>query len=615
VSVPSEGGDLPPSPADVQVTRCATLVDEWVRAGVRHAVVCPGSRSTPLVLALAADGRVTIHVRLDERSAGFVALGIGLATARPAVVCVTSGTAAAELHPAVVEAHHARVPLLLGTADRPPELHDVGAPQTIDQTDLYGRALRWRVDLGPAQWEERGAWRSLGSRAVLEATAAPAGPGPVQVNLPAREPLVGTAAPLPPGRAAGSPWHQVAPGPGGSAPRWGRATPPGPDGAAPAPEWWRRRGIILAGAGSGDPAAVLRLADALGWPVVADPRSGCRLARPGVVAAADALLRDGEFAARARPDVVVRLGEPWVSKVVGAWIEEATVAGATQVVVDPHGWWPDPGRSAHVLVRADPSGWCRAVADEVAGPTVAADGDGGGRSAPSPLRSLWADAEAAAQAAIDDWMGANPGATEPGVARSLVRLLAGPAVPAATLVVSSSMPVRDVECYAAPAPVPPRVLANRGASGIDGVVSTAVGVAVGEGRSVALVGDLAFLHDLTALVRPAGFAATCVVVVVDNGGGGIFSFLPVAGALDADGFDRLFAAPQDVAVADAARGLGAKVDEVDDLSGLERAVSAGLRRPGLSVVRAVVGDRATNVAQHGELDAAVVARLRALSLV
>ncbi len=190
---------------DVAATFCATLVDEWARAGLTDAVVSPGSRSTPMALALAADDRLRLHVFVDERSAAFFALGIGLRTGAPALTLTTSGTAAAELHPAVIEAHHAGIPLLAVTADRPPEAHGVGAPQTIEQGDLYGRAVRWRADPGVPDPAASPSWRSLAARAVAEARGAGGRPGPVHLNLAFREPLVGRPGPLPPGRVGARP--------------------------------------------------------------------------------------------------------------------------------------------------------------------------------------------------------------------------------------------------------------------------------------------------------------------------------------------------------------------------------------------------------------------------
>ena len=293
----------------VQATFSATLVDEWARLGVTDAVVCPGSRSTPLALPLA--DRLRIHVRLDERSAGFFALGLAMASGRPTVVCVTSGTAAAELHPAVVEAHHARVPLIVCTADRPPELHDTGAPQTIDQRGLYGSATRWTSLPGVATEGQEATWRPLAARAFAEATDGPSGPGPVHLNLEFREPLIGAATALP----AGSGPVVVPCGGSGPASSTHAALEP-----------LQGRGIIIAGrAGSQPPefAGVLALADRLGWPVLADPLSGGRV--EGTIAAADAIVRTEP----PLPECVVLLGAPWLSRALGTYVADAARARCT----------------------------------------------------------------------------------------------------------------------------------------------------------------------------------------------------------------------------------------------------------------------------------------------
>ena len=582
---------------DRQAAFAATLVDEWVRAGVRHAVVCPGSRSTPLALAVAAEPRLTLSVRLDERSAGFTALGVGMATGRPAVVVVTSGTAAAELHASVVEADLARIPMLVCTADRPPELRDVGAPQTIDQHRLYGSATRWFADPGVADEGSRWSWRSLGSRAVAEAVAGPAGPGPVHLNLPFREPLLGDPAVggVPEGRDDGGPWHRV-----------DRAVPlPAPGlveelvtsgGFAPG-----TRGLIVAGAGCGDPDAVLALAEALWWPVLADPRSGLRSRTAGAVAAAEGILRSTGFAATHRPDVVLRLGGRWASKVVTAFL-----ADLPSVVVEPYGW-TDPERAAGRVVRCDPTAFCRAITDAVATP-------GGGRSdRDAPWPSEWQARQGRADQAIWSELhffdtGAEPALTEPALTEPALahRLFQG--MPAGgTLVVSSSMPVRDVEAFGSPRLDPPRVLANRGANGIDGVVSTALGVALATGPTVAFVGDLAFLHDVSALVGPVGDRPALTVIVADNGGGGIFSFLPQADKLPPDRFERLFATPQSADPAAVARGLGWDVVEIDG-AGWSAALDAALAPvEGGRVVVVRLPDRVANVAAHDRVNAAIEA--------
>lgn len=561
----------------------ATLVDEWVRGGLTDAVVAPGSRSTPLAVALVADARVRVHVVLDERSAGFFAVGIALASGRPAVVLTTSGTAAAELHPAVVEAHHARVPVLVCTADRPPDLHHVGAPQTVVQEGLYGSAVRWAHAPGVPHESSLPAWRSVAARALLEATAGPAGPGPVHLNLAFREPLVGDPDGAVDGRPAGQPWHAVAAVPAG---------PPPPDVVA-ALAASGSRGLVVAGAGAGEPEVVHDLAAALGWPVVADPRSGCRLSDASTVAAADALLRIPTFAAAHRPDLVLRLGAPWASRVVGEWIAGLDVP---QFLVDPHGAWLDPGRSATTVVVADPTALAAAVA-----------GDAGVRPAPSDWLASWAAAEAAAQNAVDRVVAAHRDPTEPAVARAVVD-----AVPlGGTLVVSSSMPVRDVEWYGRPR-AGLRVLSNRGANGIDGVLSTALGAAAaGPGPTVALVGDLAFLHDTNGLLIPPGTASgvDATVVVVDNDGGGIFSFLPQARVLPADRFERLLGTPHGLDLCQVARAHGADAvaaASVDDVSAAVR------NRPERVRVVVVRTDRAANVAVHDEIHRAVADAVAAL---
>ncbi len=577
-----------------QATFCRTVVDEWARAGVRHAVVCPGSRSTPLALALAADSRLAVHVHLDERSAGFLALGIGMASGHPAVLLTTSGTAAAEVHAAVVEAHQARVPLLVCTADRPGELHHVGAPQTIEQVGLYGGAVRFAVDVGVPDEAAAGSWRSLGARLVAESVASPLGPGPVQMNVAFRDPLDAEGGEPPPGRESGVPWHGVVPP---------RRVVAGPLSGLLGPA---RRPLLVVGARGGSPQAVLELAARSGWPVLADPRSGCRdrSAGPGatVVAAADSLLRVPAFATAHRPDLVVRLGESWASKVVSGFLAEAAAGGATGLLADPFSEWRDPGREVGTVLRADPDEVVEALAClPPADPAWSAS---------------WAAAEMAAQAAISDFLDERfreGELTEPFVARRL----AGTAG-RSTLVVSSSMPVRDLEWFAAPAAGFPRVLANRGANGIDGVVSTTLGVALseaaaGRGGVVGLVGDLAFLHDLTALLQGGAGSplAAAGLVVVDNAGGGIFSHLPQARTLPEPTFERLFATPQAADPLALARAAGWEASEATSpsdldalLPGLLETVAAG--RPAVLVCRT---DRRRSAAVHDGLVRAVEAAL------
>ncbi|MCI3949152.1 MAG: hypothetical protein K0R11_1086 [Acidimicrobiales bacterium] len=555
------------TPGEAQATFAATLVDEWVRSGVRHAVVSPGSRSTPLAVALDADDRIAVHVFLDERSASFCAVGIGRATGVPAVVVTTSGTAAAECHAAVLEASHGGVPLLVCTADRPPELQGVGAPQTVDQVGLYGRAVRWAAEPGVPDPVTAGTWRSLATRAVAEATGTR--PGPVHLDLAFRDPLVGEPGPLPPGRDDGAPWHRV----------WPLRRPGTTEAVA---EGLRApRGVVVAGAGA-PPAGVARLAEATGWPVLADPLSGCRL--PGAVAAFDSVLRVRAVAEAHRPDVVVRVGAMPASKVMGEWLAGS---GARVVLVERAGAFLDPERLAAEVVP----GGAAVLADLARRLEGVADPAWG---------ASWARAEAAAQAAIDRALAGREEVTEPAVARSLLAALPD----GATLVVSSSMPVRDLEWYGR-ARAGVRVLANRGANGIDGVVSTAVGVALATGGPTALlIGDLALLHDAGGLLGLADREVDLAIVVVDNRGGGIFSFLPQAGSLPAERFERLLATPHDVDIPGLVAVHGLAALRVHDADGLAPALTAAVLTPGPLVVVAPT-DRSANVAVHDELHAAV----------
>lgn len=568
-----------PDPAEATATFCATLVDEWVRAGVSDAVIAPGSRSTPMAVALAANRGIRVHVHHDERAAGFVALGLGLASGRPAVVLTTSGTAAVELHPAVVEAHQAGVPLLAVTADRPPELQQVGAPQTVDQTHLFGRSVRWFSEPGAPTWDSSGSWRSLGARSILETTHHPTGPGPVHLNLAFREPLVGLPAGLPAGRADGSPWHTS----GG-----GRVSVQRSGTERLAALLDVDRGLIVAGAGCGEPGAVLALAEATGWPVIADPRSGCRMPHRSVVAHADALLRHVPTADELKPDAVLRLGAPPASKVVGQWLASS---GAAQVAVDQHGRWFDADRTAHHVLAADPTAVVTALRRLVGRPPSAQWGE------------RWTAVEEVASVSVESALAGFDVLVEPAIARGLVV-----ALPAeSTLVVSSSMPIRDVEWYGGPTGYK-RVLANRGANGIDGVVSTAVGVALdarGTGRHTAvLVGDVAMLHDSNALLGLGGREVDLTIVVVDNDGGGIFSFLPQADALVAERFDLLFGTPHAVDLATLAAAHGISTTSVTSVEEMQAAVAAAMSSGGVRVVLART-DRFGNVAVHDRIHEAV----------
>ena len=566
-----------------------TLVDELARAGVTDACLAPGSRSAPLALALAEHPGIRVHVHLDERSAAFFALGAAKRSGRAAVVLCTSGTAAANFHPAVLEADLARVPLLVLTADRPPELRGTGANQATDQLKLYGPAVRWFCEAG-VPTDEPGAgryWRSLASRAWAEATGPPA--GPVHLNLAFADPLVPPVAeggarlagePVE-GRAGGAPWT---------------ATPAGmrsaaPDDVAELAEAVRAspRGLLVAGWGADlDPAAVDAFAAASGWPVLADPLSGARRG-PAAISTYDGLVRAPRFAAAHRPSLGVRVGGAPTSTALTAWRD----GPSPPVLVDPSGGWADPARVASLRLTADPSGLLAATAALLTAGVTPLDDPA------SPWLGEWLEAERLAREAIDglldDW--AEP--FEGRVARDLVGW-----VPAGgTLVVGSSMPVRDVDAFARPREGL-RYVANRGLSGIDGFVATSLGVAAaGDEPVVALCGDLTLLHDASSLLGAAGRSRGAVLVVIDNDGGGIFSFLPQAqlpGAL----FEPLFGTPHGLdltALAAAARVPARAVEKAADLvPALDAALAGGGTQ--LVVVRS---DRAANLARHRDLAEAV----------
>jgi len=564
-------------------TFCATLADEWVRGGVTDVVLAPGSRSTPLALAVAAQPGLQVHVLVDERSAGFVALGLGLATGRPAVLICTSGTAAANFHPAVIEAHQAEVPLVVCTADRPPELRDVGAPQTIDQDRLYTTSVRWFCDPGVPDDAVRDSWRSIAARAVVDSLAPR--PGPVHLNLPFRDPLVGRVGEVPAGRRGGQPWHRT---PTPSA----RLAPEELDDLVTILD--EQRGVIVAGAGAGDPDAVHALADALDWPVLADPRSGCRLPRRCTVAAFDELLRHPRFAADHTPTVVLRLGQPPASKVLAQWLD-ASEAPKVHVASSPA--WSDPDHHLAHRIVADPTWLCRAVTDQVRGATG------------TPWLARWRNAEEKAQRTVDDVLGSYRSrgmTTEPGIARALLsRLPHGGA-----LVASSSMPVRDVEWYGAPREGV-RIMANRGANGIDGVVSTAAGVARSGVPTALLIGDIAFVHDsngLLGLGRSSPddpWLADLLVVVLDNEGGGIFSFLSQASEVKGERFEQLFGTPPLVDIPQLAGAYGVGVHHAADETDFDGLVQHWVEYGGVQVVHVRTVDRDTNVAVHDAIHAAV----------
>ncbi|QLH83546.1 2-succinyl-5-enolpyruvyl-6-hydroxy-3-cyclohexene-1-carboxylic-acid synthase [Halosimplex pelagicum] len=501
-----------------------TLVDELAKSGVTGAIVSPGSRSTPLTVALAEHDDIETFSVLDERSAAFFALGRGRRTGEPTALVCTSGTAAANYHPAVIEANQSRVPLLVLTADRPAELTDSGANQTVDQTKLYGDAVRWYKTL-PEPAPEPRRLRSLrvaADRAVAETTGA--NPGPVHLNFPVAKPLEPTEEPgdVPDSLADEAPL--AVEGRDGPFVRTatGRLEPDDAamDEIAAALES-AERGLVVAGPlnpGICDSEAVARLLDATGFPLLADPLSGLRYGplaadRP-VFGGYDSYL---DAPGWPDPEVVLRTGASPTSKVLRQFLAEAD---ARQVVVDPAGDWPEAEFTATDYVEADPGAVASALAERVDTTPAADDGP------EAAWRERFERAEAAHWSLVDEVAGsaAERSAFEGAVLAEVVASAPDPA----TVFVSNSMPVRDCDRFGRPRRADLSVLGNRGASGIDGIASTALGAgSATDDPLVVVTGDLAYYHDANGLLSVARCGVDATIVLINNDGGGIFHILPI----------------------------------------------------------------------------------------
>jgi 2-succinyl-5-enolpyruvyl-6-hydroxy-3-cyclohexene-1-carboxylate synthase len=569
-------------PTNANTALASAFVEELARGGLRRAVVSPGSRSTPLAVALWRAPEIEVTVILDERSAAFFALGAAQASGEPVALLCTSGTAVANYHPAVYEADESALPLLVLSADRPPELRGIGAGQTIDQIKVFGSLVRWFCEVGTHGADDEGLlhYRSVACRA-LAATRGETRPGPVHLNLPWREPL----APIPVEGAvtAGDPLA-----------REGREGRPltavtridlepssflldevaGHIGDAIS-------GVIIAGRQL-DPelrGPLAHLARVSGFPILAEPTSQLRCGphdRSRVITTYDQLLRDEHFARSAVPELVLRFGEMPTSKPLRAWL---AASGADQIVVDPFGGWNEPSRRAAAVLRADPSelaaGWAARLEKEE-------------RRAPE----AWIAAERAARDVLEQELGPGAGLSEPALHRAL-----GRAHRDGDLVyTASSMPIRDQGSFLDAAETDALFLSNRGANGIDGLVSSGIGAAHASGRPTTIVtGDLGLLHDIGGLAAVRQVSTPVRIVVIDNGGGGIFHFLPQKEALAGEEFEALLGTPQGVDAAKAAALFDLPHRRLESLADLPEALAAGT---GLIEVKT---DRQKNVELHRRL--------------
>jgi 2-succinyl-5-enolpyruvyl-6-hydroxy-3-cyclohexene-1-carboxylate synthase len=565
------------------------FVDELARCGLRDACTSPGSRSTPLVLTLAREPRLRCHSHVDERCAGFFAVGLAKASALPVAITCTSGTALAELLPAVVEAREARVPLIVLSADRPSELREVGAGQTIDQLKIFGDFAKWFFEVGTHEaTAERVRWmRALASRAFWMALEDR--PGVVHLNFPLREPLISDEPPSPAGE--GRTHGRALISRPSLAPSSAAAAAALRELIGPA-----QRGVLVAGRHERETPlgrAAAAFCERAGWPLLADPMSGARRG-DAAIAHYDALLREPGFAHEHMPEVVMRVGDLPVSKPLRTWLADLT--DARQISLDPEGAWQDPASVVSDSLAAEPAATLSALTASLEASPAQTGAD------PDWLAS-WRSADERTAEAILGVLAAS-GCSEPSVAAELGVLLPQQA----TLFVASSMPVRDIETFWPVRPDPPRVLCNRGANGIDGTVSSAFGAAATtQGPVVLLIGDVALAHDIGGLLAARRLDLKLTIVLLNNEGGGIFDFLPISKsptALQDDHYTRHIATPTGLDFAQAAALYGLGHETVTDVASFRAALERALAAPNSAMIE-VRSERGANVELHRRVWSAV----------
>ncbi|WP_226569482.1 2-succinyl-5-enolpyruvyl-6-hydroxy-3-cyclohexene-1-carboxylic-acid synthase [Bacillus stratosphericus] len=553
------------------------FMDEFVQGGVKEAVVCPGSRSTPLAMMAFAHQQINVHVLVDERSAAFYALGLAKASQRPVLLICTSGTAAANFFPAMVEAHYSRVPLIVLTADRPHELREVGAPQAIDQQFLFGRFVKWFTDLALPE-ENQTMLRYVQTAAARASHISMQEPkGPVQINVPLREPLF-------PDMSI-DPFHQeekeakkvlVA---GQAFPHnlvlselvsiINQAT----------------RGLIVAGElyTEEDQEAVLSLARSLHFPILADPLSQLRNGHESkefVMDAYDSLLKDEELQKHLLPDMVIRFGPMPVSKPLFKWLEKHVEV--KQIVVDAAGGFRDPGLSASYLIESHVASFVDEVLNRA------------NQHEDTNYLNRWQSVNSSfrthgAHYSDEDLT------FEGNVYRQLQHLLPKESV----LFIGNSMPIRDVDTFFETQSKPFHMMANRGANGIDGVVSTAIGTYAALKQPISLViGDLSFYHDMNGLLAAKLMQIPLTVVLLNNDGGGIFSFLPQAS--DEPYYEKLFGTPTGLNFEYASKLYGGIYSKPRTKQELHDVYMAHIHEPGLHLIE-IETDRHSRVGKHRQM--------------
>ena len=538
-------------PAELGVRWCLTLLDGLIAGGMRHLVLSPGSRSTPVILAAQRRHELRLTPILDERSAAFYALGLSLASGQTVGLLATSGSAPAHWYPAVIEAAASAIPLVLISADRPPELHGWGVNQTVDQTRLFDTHVSEFHDPGPPVDLPSAfkALRRLGLRAAAVSRGAP--PGPVHVNLPLREPLVPNQASEPAPEDVSAPARADWLAGRIQAAVLARPAPP----ALP-PELRDRlhgRGLIYCGAqtpAATFPAALWSCAAALGVPVLADPLSGLRFgpvpAGGHRISRYKSVARNPSAARALRPDWVLRFGRAPVSKTVLEWL-----AGVPGILVDPTSRWSDPTHDLTLHLAADPTALCQALS---ADPPTQAD--------PSWL-GLWREAERRIDRLVADYLGAAPWCEAQLIVDLVSSLPEGDG-----LLCANSLPIRQLETWSGSREGQLTLFANRGASGIDGQMSTLAGLNAGGTPTTGLIGDLSFLHDLSGLLLADRLDRP--LIVLNNGGGRIFDYLPQSGLPD---FERLWRTPRPLDLAALVSPFGLRHHRVGDATGWHEALA------------------------------------------
>lgn len=584
------------------------FIDELARSGLRHVVICPGSRSTPLAMTFAASPAIRVWMHVDERSAAFFALGMAKRLGQPVALLCTSGTAAANFLPAIVEAHLTHVPLLVLTSDRPHELRDCGAPQAIDQNRLYGTHVKWFVDtaLPEATNEALRYIRTIANRALAQTRAIPV--GPVHLNMPFREPLVPTALAnqsLPPllgrdplawqGRPDNQPYTQVDETVSCSASSATITQLAQQISALP-------RGLIIVGPQTAAALArpLVHLARLTGYPLLADPlsqlRTGVDRSDP-IISSYDAFLRSERLSAQFAPQYILRFGAMPTSKPLLLYLKR--YAACKQILIDGQAGWEEPTQLAAQVIHADPVSVCQSLSTTLE--QIAEK-----KSATSQETSWKRDA---------DWIGAWQAADrvtrqalasaiadfrEPFEGRIFTEV--GNLLPAgALLYVGNSMPVRDMDTFFWNQEKPLLCLGNRGANGIDGVVSSALGASATadlQEKAMLVIGDLSFFHDLNGLLAARLHALNLVILLINNDGGGIFSFLPQAAY--PEHFEQLFGTPTGLEFRAVVEMYGGTFQRVRDWESLRRACENGIKKGGLHVLE-IPTERESNVSMHRQL--------------